>query len=127
MRCNSRQKGARGERLWRDQLRSAFGITDGIHRGQQFSGLGDSPDVVCTATPKIHWEVKLCEVMKIRDWVAQARRDAKAGSLAAVAHKRSREEWLVTIPASHFLELVKRSTFFKPPNLTDGEEFRTNL
>ena len=41
---NSRAKGARGERLWRDELR-AQGFT--ARRGQQFSGSPDSPDVVC--------------------------------------------------------------------------------
>ena len=62
---NSRAKGARGERMWRDELRSAFGDS-GIRRGQQFSGLGDSPDVVCPCLPDIHWEVKFCQVTKIR-------------------------------------------------------------
>jgi hypothetical protein len=43
-RVNSRQKGARGERQWRDELRA-----DGYEarRGQQFCGSAESPDVVC--------------------------------------------------------------------------------
>ena len=41
---NSRAKGARGERMWRDQLR-AEGYT--AKRGQQHAGGQDSPDVVC--------------------------------------------------------------------------------
>ena len=41
---NSRAKGARGERQWRDELR-AQGYTD--KRGQQFAGGQDSPDVIC--------------------------------------------------------------------------------
>jgi len=41
---NSREKGKRGERQWRDELR-ANGYT--ARRGQQFAGSPDSPDVVC--------------------------------------------------------------------------------
>jgi len=41
---NSRAKGARGERQWRDQLR-AEGYT--AKRGLLFAGGQDSPDVIC--------------------------------------------------------------------------------
>lgn len=41
---NSRQKGKRGERLWRDQLREQ-GFT--ARRGQQYAGGIESPDVIC--------------------------------------------------------------------------------
>ena len=40
---NSREKGKRGERQWRDELR-ANGY--GARRGQQFCGSAESPDVV---------------------------------------------------------------------------------
>lgn len=45
---NIRAKGARGERQWRDELRS-----NGYEarRGQQFCGSPESPDVVCEALP----------------------------------------------------------------------------
>ncbi len=49
-RVNSRQKGARGERQWRDELR-AHGFQ--ARRGQQFSGPPESPDVVCDSLPWI--------------------------------------------------------------------------
>jgi Holliday junction resolvase len=45
---NSREKGKRGERQWRDELR-AQGFA--ARRGQQFSGSPDSPDVVCDDLP----------------------------------------------------------------------------
>ena len=55
---NSRDKGKRGERQWRDELRK-----NGYHarRGQQFSGSPDSPDVICDGLPWAHFEVKFVE------------------------------------------------------------------
>jgi hypothetical protein len=110
---NSRAKGARGERMWRDELRSAFGDS-GIRRGQQFSGLGDSPDVVCPCLPDIHWEVKFCQVTKVKDWIAQAIRDAKDKLFPVVAHKRTGEDWLVTLRADDFLTILRGSDFLVP-------------
>ena len=52
---NSREKGKRGERAWRDELR-ANGYC--ARRGQQFSGSAESPDVVCEDLPAFHFEVK---------------------------------------------------------------------
>ena len=112
---NSRAKGARGERMWRDELRAAFGDF-GIRRGQQFSGLGDSPDVVCPCLPDFHFEVKFCLVVKIRDWMAQAIRDAKDKLFPVVAHKRNGEEWLVTLRGQDFLTLTRRSDFLSTNN-----------
>ena len=112
---NSRAKGARGERMWRDELREAFGDS-GIRRGQQFSGLGDSPDVVCPCLPDFHFEVKFCQVVKIRDWMAQAIRDAKDKLFPVVAHKRNGEEWLVTLRGQDFLTLTRRSDFLSTNN-----------
>ena len=69
---NSREKGKRGERQWRDELR-ANGYA--ARRGQQFSGSPDSPDVVCDSLPWVHFEVKAVERLNIEDAMAQARRD----------------------------------------------------
>ena len=55
---NSRQKGARGERMWRDELREA-GFT--ARRGQQFAGGTDSPDVICEELNNLHMEVKFVQ------------------------------------------------------------------
>ena len=70
---NSREKGARGERQWRDELR-ANGYA--ARRGQQFSGSPDSPDVVCEDLAWAHFEVKAVEKLNIYDAVEQALRDA---------------------------------------------------
>lgn len=111
---NSRAKGCRGERMWRDELRAAFGDS-GIRRGQQYSGFGDSPDVVCPCLPDVHFEVKFCQVVKIRDWMAQAIRDAKQKLFPVVAHKRNGEEWLVTLRGQDFLTILRRSDFLSTP------------
>ena len=69
---NSRQKGARGERQWRDELR-ANGFQ--ARRGQQFSGSPDSPDVISDDLPWLHFEVKAVEHLNIYDAIEQAQRD----------------------------------------------------
>lgn len=105
MPVNSRAKGARGERLWRDVLREA-GFT--ARRGQQFAGGGDSPDVVCDEmTETFHPEVKFVEKLNLRDAMEQAQRDATDGKIPYVAHKTKSRPWLVTIDAQDFLTLAR--------------------
>src|SRR5690349_961813 len=90
---NSREKGKRGERQWRDELR-ANGYA--ARRGQQFCGSPDSPDVVCEALDWIHFEVKAVERLNIEDAMEQARRDAGAKVLI-VTHRRRFRRGLVTM------------------------------
>jgi len=111
---NSREKGKRGERQWRDELR-AEGYD--ARRGQQFSGGADSPDVVCDSLPWIHFEVKAVERLNIEEAMEQARRDAGKCSVSSVkysvpkvpvvAHKRSFRPWLVTMEAKTFFKLLR--------------------
>src|SRR5512140_3571212 len=99
---NSREKGKRGERQWRDELR-ANGYA--ARRGQQFSGSPDSPDVVCDSLPWIHFEVKAVERLNIEEAMSQARTDARKaesgkrkpemGKVPIVAHRRRFRAWLV--------------------------------
>ena len=100
---NSREKGKRGERQWRDELRA-----NGYHarRGQQFSGSPDSPDVVCEDLTWIHFEVKAVERLNIEDAMDQARHDA-AAKAPVVAHKRSHCRWLVTMDAETFFNFLR--------------------
>lgn len=100
---NSRAKGCRGEREWRDVLRD-HGWT--ARRGQQFSGDKSAPDVI-SEIEWIHWEVKRVEKLNIDQAMAQAVRDAGDAKVPAVAHRRDGKEWLVTMPAEHFLELLR--------------------
>lgn len=100
---NSRQKGARGERLWRDELR-ANGFQ--AWRGQQFSGGKDSPDVVCPPLAGLHQEIKCVEKLNLDAACAQAERDG-AGKPWIVAHKRNFKGWRVTMPSHLFFALIR--------------------
>jgi Holliday junction resolvase len=100
---NSRAKGARGERQWRDELR-ANGYA--ARRGQQFSGSPDSPDVICDELSWLHFEVKAVERLNIEDAMDQARRDAGAKT-PVVAHRRSFRRWLITMEAETFFEFLR--------------------
>ena len=100
---NSREKGKRGERQWRDELR-AQGFA--ARRGQQFSGSPDSPDVVCEALAWLHFEVKAVERLNIEDAMEQGRRDA-GQKVAVVAHRRNFRRWLVTMEAESFFQFLR--------------------
>ena len=100
---NSREKGKRGERQWRDELR-ANGYA--ARRGQQFSGSPDSPDVICESLPWAHFEVKLVERLDIYAAMDQARRDG-GGRAAFVAHRRNFWPWLVSMDAERFYRLLR--------------------
>lgn len=100
---NSRDKGKRGELEWRDVLRA-----EGFYarRGQQFSGSGDSPDVVCEELSWLHFEVKRVQRLNLQDACAQAEGDC-AGKPWAVAHRRNHAPWSVTIKAEFFFEMLR--------------------
>jgi Holliday junction resolvase len=112
---NSRAKGCRGEREWRDQLREA-GFR--ARRGQQFCGGSDSPDVICPSLPEIHFEVKRVETGNLYNWMDQAGCDAK-GKKPVVAHKRNGRSWVCILKAEDFLTILRRSDLVAQ---TTGEE-----
>jgi len=104
---NSRDKGKRGE------LELAHWLTDHgypAHRGQQFSGGNDSPDVVCPALP-FHIECKRVEAGNPYDWLAQATRDALGTNKTPVVfHRRNDREWVVVLTAEELLKLIESPT-----------------
>ena len=100
---NSRQKGCRGERMFAQQLRE-HGYE--AERGQQHSGGVDSPDVK-TNMQGCHWEVKFVEKLNLHSAMEQSKRDAGEDEMPLVAHKRSREEWLVTMRFEDWIKLYK--------------------
>ena len=116
---NSRAKGARGERQWRDELR-ANGYA--ARRGQQFSGSPDSPDVICDALAWAHFEVKAVERLNVEDAMEQARRDA-GGKVPIVAHKRNHRRWLVTIDAHDFFQFLRGTL---PPESNNNNKPNTD-
>jgi hypothetical protein len=105
---NSRQKGKRIERLWRDELREAGFLK--AFRGQQYCGASGDADVVCPELPGYHFEVKGVQKLNLRAAMKQAIADSsKSGRKPIVAHKVNGEEFLVTMRASDWLALVKES------------------
>ena len=103
---NSRQKGKRVERLWRDQLREAGFLK--AFRGQQYCGAAGNADVVCPELPTIHFEVKGVQNLNVLNAMKQAITDSGTKT-PVVAHKKNGEPWLVTMLAADWLELVKES------------------
>jgi len=99
-----REKGARGERLWRDVCRAeGFG---NVERGCQLYQKGSEiADVI--GLPGIHQEVKFVERLNVRQAMEQAERDTAPGEIPILAHKTSRKEWLVTMRAGDFFKLYK--------------------
>lgn len=99
-RINSRQKGAAGERELAEFLRQ-HGYE--ARRGQQFSGGGDSPDVV-TNLEGVHIENKRVESGNLYNWLAQAQRDAN-GKVPLVTHRRNGKEWVAIMRLEDLLKL----------------------
>ena len=106
MAVNSKQKGARFERLLASKFRE-YGYE--ARRTAQYCGnTGDASDVV--GLPGIHVEAKHAEAMRLYDWIEQAKRDAAAngnGNIPAVFHKKNHAEILVTLTLDGFMQLYK--------------------
>ena len=103
MAINSKQKGARFERLLASKLRE-YGYD--TRRTVQYCGkTGDAADVV--GLPHIHIEAKHQERMQLYDWMAQANRDAKGGLIPAVFHKRNNANILVTMELDDFMQIYR--------------------
>lgn len=95
----SKDKGKRGELLLARFLRE-HGYE--ARRTAQYCGqTGEAADVV--GLPGLHIECKFVERLNIREALEQAKRDAKKGLIPVLFHKRSREDWLVTMRAEDFM------------------------
>ena len=114
---NSLRKGKRGERAFRDLLRS-FGFV--ATRGQQYRGGPDSPDVICPALP-IHWEAKVGLKHHLGAAFRQADLEKSPNHIPVVASRRDRKEWMVYLRATDFLEIVRRSDLVIPGVALDGD------
>ena len=102
---NSKEKGARFERSLASKFRD-YGYD--CRRTAQYCGnTGDASDVI--GLPGLHIEAKHQEKMMLYDWMAQAKRDAKAGgdNLPAVFHKKNNAEILVTMEFDDFMEIYR--------------------
>lgn len=100
----SRNKGAVGERELAALL-TAEGYP--AHRGRQYHGGCDSPDVKCDPLRALHIECKRVEKFNAYDAVAQAKADAAEGQIPVVFHRRNNCEWLVVTTASNFFRILR--------------------
>ena len=101
---NSRRKGKDGELEWANVLK---GHGYDAHRGQQYKGGGDSPDV--TGLPGIHQEVKRTNHFRLYDALEQSRNDAHDTEIPIVVHRPDRRPWVVVMDAEDFLDLYNRA------------------
>jgi hypothetical protein len=99
-----KERGKRGERLWRDECRAA-GFQD-ARRGVQYSAAEGNADVVVPSMPGFWCECKFVDRLNITSAMRQA--TEQSGDLIPyVAHKRSGEKFMVTMHASDWFKLVK--------------------
>ena len=117
MAVNSKQKGARFERLLASKFRE-HGYSEARRTAQYCGNTGDASDVI--GLPGLHIEAKHQERMQLYDWIAQAIRDAKAGGgsrLPAVFHKKNNADILVTMRLDDFMQIYREYE----AGLTEGE------
>lgn len=74
-------------------------------RGQQYSGANGDDDVV--GLPGIHVEAKRHEQMRLYEWMAQAKRDAKEDEIPAVFHRKNNEKTLVTMELDDWIKIYR--------------------
>lgn len=116
---NSKQKGARFERLLASKFRE-YGYADSKRTAQYCGNTGDASDVV--GLPGIHVEAKHQEKMYLYDWIEQAKRDAEAGGegrLPVVFHKKNNHEILASMPLDVFMQIYRE--YESGMNMKEGE------
>ena len=104
------EKGKRGE-LELAEILTGYGYN--VKRGSS-QNYGTEPDI--SGLPGIHCEVKRQEKLNLSAALEQARRDSIKfrDGLAAVFHRRNREEWRVTMRLSDWIRLYQNSNAGRP-------------
>ena len=102
---NSKEKGKRGERELASILYHWGGWMARRTGFMQSQKGHEAADVDCPELP-IHWEAKRCQVIKMIDWLAQARGDAKEDQMPVVAFRKNHMPWHVTLSLEHFIQLL---------------------
>ena len=93
MGAKSRRKGCRGELEAAAELRRLFRVE--AHRGRQFSGSAESPDVR-TAISGVHFEVKRKESLRLYSALQQAVADA-GENVPVVLHRTNCHPWVAIL------------------------------
>ena len=99
----SRNKGKSGEREFVKLLKQ-YGFD--AQRGVQYKGTPDSPDII--GIPGFHIEVKRTERLRLYDALKQSILESNNNEIPIVAHRKNREEWVVILRATDFLEMVRK-------------------
>lgn len=110
----ARVKGKRGEKEWADWLKVQLDRLSSIEvlQRNQFKWSGKHrPEVaICVkgnyADCIVHFECKWQETLSIHKAVEQAVADAASGAIPVVAHKRSRQDVLVTMRADDWIQIM---------------------
>ena len=113
----SRDKGKVGERELAGYLRE-YGYD--CKRGVQYCGKTGAADVI--GLPGIHIECKRVERLNIEDAMAQSRRDARAGEIPVVMHRRNNCKWLVTMDLEQWMDLFREYDVSRLPFAEKGEK-----
>lgn len=103
MGARSRRKGATGERQLAALL-TAEGYA--AHRGRQYHGGSDAPDVKCDPLRAFHLECKRVEKFNAYDAMEQATEDA-GERIPVVAHRRNNHGWLFVLRAEDFFKVLR--------------------
>lgn len=98
----SREKGKRGEREVAAFLR-ANGYD--AHRGVQYQGGKDSPDVV--GLPGVHIEVKRTNRLALWDALSQSVSDAGEDEMPVVFHRPDNCPWVVIMYAKDWIQIYR--------------------
>lgn len=98
---SQRDKGKRGERELAGWL-SYYGYD--AHRGVQYHGGPDSPDVV--GLRGVHIECKRTERLSLYDALAQSIADA-GNDMPVVMHRRNNCQWVVVQPLDDWIRLYR--------------------
>ena len=98
---NSNSKGKVGEREVAELLRD-YGFE--ARRGQQYSGGGDSPDVVSNLG--LHIEVKRTEALNLYKATEQAKEDS-GGTQYVVFHRKNKKDWVAIMDANEYLWIMR--------------------
>lgn len=104
MGLRSRNKGKRGEREAAAEIARLFRVD--ARRGRQFSGSDESPDIR-TSIPRVHFEVKRVESLRINAALDQAISDAGA-NIPVVFHKQNHRPWVAIVRLDDLPELAKQ-------------------
>ena len=117
MGLKEKEKGARGEKMLRDELRR-FGFGE-VTRGFTWQGTSD-----LVGLPGIHVECKFCEKLTVRQALLQAIEEAKKrlDGLPTVFWKMSRRPWVVIMLLDDWMEIYRDAMKYREEHKEEMEE-----